>query len=178
MIDRKRTAFVMVDVQEKFAPAIHGFRDMVKNAAILARAARILSIPLIATEQYPKGLGRTVPEAGLDGTVRPIEKMHFSCFGSDEFVSRLEGTGAGTLVIFGIETHVCVLQTALDAVERGMKAIVAADAVSSRKREDRDIALDRMRQGGVIVESSEAVLFQLVGKAGTGEFRRISELVR
>ena len=167
-----------MDLQEKFAPVISGFGGIAARASMLVRAADILGIPLVVTEQYPKGLGRTVKQAGLDGSVKPIEKVHFSCFGSGEFVQRIRELGTDTLVIFGIEAHVCVLQTALDAVKRGMNAVVIADAVSSRKKEDKDAALDRMRQGNIKVETAEMVLFQLMDKAGTDEFKKISELVK
>jgi nicotinamidase-related amidase len=104
--------------------------------------------------------------------------MHFSCFGSPEFERRLKGTGADCLVIFGIEAHVCVLQTALDALKRGYSVRVAADAVSSRTAENKALAIERMRQSGILVESAEMVLFQLLQKAGTDEFRKVSALIK
>ena len=178
VLDRTASALVVIDVQEAYRGITVEHDRMQRGVRVLIEAAKVLGLPILATEQYPKGLGRTVKQAGLDGSVKPIEKVHFSCFGSGEFVQRIRELGTDTLVIFGIEAHVCVLQTALDAVKRGMNAVVIADAVSSRKKEDKDAALDRMRQGNIKVETAEMVLFQLMDKAGTDEFKKISELVK
>ncbi len=175
--DRKRTVFVMVDIQEKFVPVIRDIKEVMKNANILARAADILGIPFIFTEQYSKGLGRTVQDIKT-GAAKPIEKMHFSCMECPEFLERLIETRAKDMVLFGIESHVCVLKTALDALEKGFRVHVVADAVSSRRKEDRKYALDRMRQSGAYTVTTEMILFQLMEKAGTDEFRKISSLVR
>lgn len=175
---RDETAFVLVDIQEKFLPVIHNIQTVIDNANRLVRGASILKIPLIVTEQYPKGLGRTMDEIHLDEGQEIIEKISFDCFGCDGFVRKLEELTVGSLVIFGIEAHVCVLKTALEALARGYEAHVVADAVSSRTEENKILALERLRQSGVFVVSTEMVLFQLMDRAGTDEFKEISRLVK
>ena len=169
-----KTVFVMVDIQDMFVPVIKDLDRLVSNAKILIGSARILKIPLIVTEQYPKGLGRTIDKIGYKGEV--IEKMSFSCFGCDEFAGKIKGFDRA--VIFGIEAHVCVLQTALDALKKGIEVHVVADAISSRSSENKQMAIERMRQSGVFIVSTEMILFQLVEKAGTEEFKKISLLVK
>jgi len=172
---REKTAFVLVDIQEKFRPVIQGFDKVVGNVNKLVKGAEILKVPLIVTEQNPEKLGGIVEEIELP-EVEKISKMHFSCFGVEEFVKRVEGFEV--LVFFGIEAHVCILKTALDGIEKGFEVHVVADAVSSRNLEDKEIAIERMRQGGVFVDSTEIILFQLMEKAGTDEFRGISEIIK
>jgi len=171
-------AFVLVDIQERFAPVIHNIETVIDNANILVRSASILKIPLIVTEQYPKGLGRTVNEIDLDEGQEIIEKVSFDCFGCDSFTRKLEELEVRSLVIFGIEAHVCVLKTALGALARNYEAHVVADAVSSRTEENRILALERLRQSSVFVVSTEMILFQLMDRAGTDEFKSISGLIK
>lgn len=173
--DRKRTVFVMIDVQEKFVPVIRGVKDVIRNANILVKASEILRVPLLVTEQYPKGLGKTVNGIKVP---KPIEKMEFSCFGCREFVRKLDALKVKDVVIFGIEAHVCVLKTALDALEKGCRVHVVADAVSSRTKDNKELAIERMRQSGIYVVTTEMILFQLMDKAGTDEFKKISRLVK
>ncbi|MCD6495776.1 MAG: hydrolase [Candidatus Aenigmarchaeota archaeon] len=173
--ERKRTVFVMIDMQDKFVPAIDDIRNVISNAKILAESAGILGIPLLATEQYPKGLGHTVAELKPENVT---EKTEFSCLANAGFAEKLEKLKPKDLVLFGIEAHVCVLQTALDALEMGYRVHVVSDAVSSRKQHDRDRALERMGQSGAFTVTTEMILFQLLEKAGTEEFRKISALVK
>jgi nicotinamidase-related amidase len=175
---RDKVAFALVDIQEKFVPVIHNIETVIDNASKLVRGASILRIPLIVTEQYPKGLGRTVDEIGLDEGQEIIEKTSFDCFGCDDFTKKLEALQVKSLVILGIEAHVCVLKTALEAAARNYEAHVVADATSSRTEESKILALERLRQSGVFVASTEMILFQLMDRAGTDEFRAISRLVK
>ena len=176
-LTREKTAFVLIDVQEKFVPVMGDADKIVHNINILTKAAEILKIPLIVTEQYPKGLGKTyekihIPNADV------IEKIEFSCFDNKEFFHKIKEKGVNSLVLFGVESHVCVLKTALDAIENGIEVHVVADAVSSRTEENRKLALKRMRQSGVFIVSTEMIIFQLMEKAGTEEFKRIGGLVK
>ena len=155
--ERNEVAFIMIDIQEKFLPVIHNIDNVITNANRLAKSAYILNLPLIVTEQYPKGLGHTVSEIELSTDQRIIEKISFDCFGCDEFVEALKETKV--LVIFGIESHVCVLKTVLEAISRGYEVHVVADAVSSRTSDNRSIALERMRQSGAFIVSTEMILF-------------------
>lgn len=178
MPERNEVAFVLIDIQEKFLPVIHNIETVIANANKLVSSASILKIPLVVTEQYPKGLGRTVDEIDLDEGQKIIEKISFDCFGCHDFTRKIEGLGVRSLVLFGIEAHVCVLKTALGAVSSGYEVHVVADAVSSRTAENRVLALERLRQSGVFIVSTEMILFQLIDRAGTGEFKAISKLIK
>jgi len=178
-IPRKNdVAFILIDIQERFLPVIHNIETVIDNANKLVKGAEILKVPLIVTEQYPKGLGRTVDEINLSAGHEIIEKVSFDCFGCDRFTGKLEEIGVNSLVIFGIEAHVCVLKTALQAAARKYDTYVVADAVSSRTKENRTLALERLRQSGVFIVSTEMILFQLMDRSGTDEFKAISKLVK
>jgi nicotinamidase-related amidase len=174
-LDRDRTALVVVDVQEAFRPAVLDFERVAAETAKLIQGARALEVPVIVTEQYPKGLGATVPEVTehLDG-VQPIEKVCFSAAAADGF----DLAGRDQALVCGIETHVCVSQTAHDLLERGVEVHVARDAVSSRTEENRDVGLRKMERSGAIVTSVETALFELVGAAGSDEFKQVQRLVK
>jgi nicotinamidase-related amidase len=175
---RDRTAFLVVDFQEKFMPVIPEAEAILAHLVRICRAARILRVPLLVTEQYPKGLGQTVPELWpyLDGVER-IEKVCFSCFGEPKFTGMLEGLKVDTLILAGIEAHVCVAQTAFDAIEAGYQVHILEDAVGSRDPRNARIALDRLREAGAVISSTEMALFELLGRAGTPEFKEIQQLV-
>jgi nicotinamidase-related amidase len=174
-LERDRTALVVVDVQEGFRPVIGGFEDVARQAATLVQAARVLDLPVVVTEQYPKGLGPTVPELAehLDG-VEPLPKTIFSAPCADGF----DLQGRDQAIVCGIETHICVMQSALDLVDRGVHVEVAADAVSSRTELNRDVGLERMREAGARLTTVETALFELLRRAGTDEFKAIQKLIR
>lgn len=180
IIDKNDTVFVCIDIQEKFMSVIHDIDQVISNTNVLLTAARILDVPVVLTEQYPQGLGKTSQRIHLSPEERSnvIEKMSFSCLASDEFASRIKKLNRDALVLFGIETHVCLLQTALRGVKEGYEVHVIADATSSRTLQNKSLALDRMRHAGVFVASTEMVLFQLLTVAGTAEFRKISKLIK
>jgi nicotinamidase-related amidase len=137
----------------------------------------VLKIPLLVTEQYPKGLGKTSDKINLFEN-KGVEKISFSCFGCDEFNEKLKALNVTDLVLFGIETHVCVQKTALDALKNNYTVHVIADAVGSRKNQNKAIGIKRMKQSGAFVTSTESILFQLMDGAGTDEFKIISNLVK
>lgn len=178
ILDRRQTALLIIDMQEKFAPVIQEYDRIEAQIITLAKAFRILNLPIFCTEQYPKGLGRTTEplRRELDG-IEVVEKMHFTAVG-ETVVRALEKQAVTHIVIAGIETHVCILQSALDFVQMGYRVHVVHNATGSRRTSDRDAALERMRQHGITVSSVESVLFELMGVAGTDEFRRISQLVK
>lgn len=175
---RDDAIFVMIDIQEKFLPVIYDIHTVVENSNRLVTAGQIFSIPLIITEQYSKGLGKTINQIQLNDNQKTIEKISFDCFGCDEFVNTLNSFNKKTLIVFGIEAHVCVLQTCLHAIENGYEVHIISDAVSSRTLENKKIALNRMRQSGAFIASTEMILFQLMDRAGTDEFKAISKLVK
>jgi nicotinamidase-related amidase len=178
-LERDRTALVVVDVQEAFRPAVVDFDRVAENVAVMVQGAKILGIPTLVTEQYPKGLGHTVPEVArhLDG-VKPIEKVCFSAAETDEFREQLLERGRDQIMLCGIESHVCVSQTAEDLLSRSVEVHVAQDAVSSRTEENRALGLHKMEQAGAIRSSVETALFELLRAAGTPEFKEVQALVK
>ncbi len=179
MLKRDRCVLVVVDIQGKLAMLMDQRERLFQNVSKMVRGAKILGLPIILTEQYPKGLGPTIPEIRrLLSDVDPVEKICFSCMGSEEFVRRLEALGRDQVLLVGIETHVCVYQTARDLKERGFQVEIVADAVSSRRAADREVALGRMASMGIPLTTVEMALFELLGVAGTPEFKKILEIVR
>jgi nicotinamidase-related amidase len=172
------TALLVVDVQEKLLPKIHGAAGVVRNIGFLLDACQVLGVPASATEQYAKGLGPTVPElaAKLPGP-RP-DKLAFSSCAAPEIVEAFRRGGRPKVLATGIETHVCVLQTTLDLVSLGFRVFVAVDAVGSRYVIDHETALRRMEQAGVVLLTCEMAAFELTGVAGTPQFKEISRLVQ
>ena len=172
-------AVVLVDVQEKFMPVIHGAEQLVANCKVLLQGAKLLQVPVIATEQYPQGLGPIIPELQeLLGDVPRYEKVCFSCVDAEAFLERIEEIGCDQVLLCGVETHVCVLQTALDLLDQGCQVHVATDAVGSRNPEHHRIALERMQREGVTLTCVESALFEMLGAAGTEAFKAISRLVK
>jgi nicotinamidase-related amidase len=172
---------LIVDVQERLFNAMDADRrdEMIENIKILAQTATRLDVPILVTEQYPKGLGGTLPELReLFRDVRPLEKTAFSCCGADGFVDRLRAMGVEHVVVAGMEAHVCVLFTALDLLRGGYRVTVAADAVCSRTRANAEIGLAEARQAGAVVSSTETIVFRWLGRADTDVFREISKLLR
>jgi nicotinamidase-related amidase len=174
-LDRDRAALVVVDVQEAFRKAVLDFEAVAERVALLIQGAGVLEIPVVATEQYPKGLGSTVDEVAehLDDT-EPLEKTVFSAVRAEGF--DLEGRDQALVV--GIETHVCVSQTAHDLLGQGLEVHVARDAVSSRSVTDKETGLAKMESSGAVLTSAETALFELLGEAGTDEFKAIQKLVK
>ncbi len=174
-------ALVLIDLQERLFAAMDAERrdEVIANVKILVAAARRLGIPILVTEQYPKGLGHTLPEllARLENPT-VFEKTAFSCCAADGFLVRVRDLGADRIVLTGLETHVCVLLTALDLATSGFGVSVAADATCSRRRESRELGLAQARQAGVVVTSTETVVFQWLGRADSDAFREIAKLLR
>lgn len=175
LLDRRRAALVVVDMQEAFRPAVLDFKGTAAAVATLVRGARILGLPIVASEQYPKGLGRTVPEVAeqLAG-VEPLEKVCFSAAAADGF----DLGGSEQALLCGIETHVCVSQTAHDLLDRGIEVHVARDAVTSRTEANRELGLHKMEGSGAVLTSVETALFELVEAAGTDDFKQVQGLVK
>ena len=176
----KNIGVAVVDIQEKFRPAVPLFDTIAATSAVLIRAFKTLSIPIIATEQYPKGLGRTVEPvaSALGQTIKPLEKKSFSCCGASGFMEQLERNTITTVCVCGIETHVCVYQTVLDLVEKGMNVVVVADACGSRKALDHTTAIRRMEACGAVVMTVEMILFDLLGSAENPAIKDVQRLVK
>jgi nicotinamidase-related amidase len=176
LLERDKSCLVLIDVQEKLMPLVQNTDAVLARCQWLMRLAKDLTVPQLASEQYPKGLGLTVePLRSLVSQEELIEKVHFSCFKALEFKQRLEALQKKQMVLIGIETHVCVLQTALDLQEAGYEVYVVVDAVSSRFELDYKFGLKRMKQDGIHLITSEMVFFEWIGQAGTSEFRTFSK---
>jgi nicotinamidase-related amidase len=180
LLRRDATGLIVVDVQEAFRPAIDGFDGMARGCGILAEGFATLGRPVLASEQYPKGLGRTVPEVAehLPEGVEPVEKVRFSACGVEAFDRALEAADCRAWVVCGIESHVCVNQTVHDLLARGYEVHVAADAVASRSPVNRALGLEKVERAGARVTSVEMALFEMLEEAGSPEFKAISKLVR
>ena len=181
-LDRNNAILAVIDVQERLMAAIHGAAEVEANVARLIRGSRVLAVPAIVTEQYPKGIGPTtaiVREAMSEaGVAEPLQKMCFSSFGADEFARELRHAGRRQVILCGVEAHVCVYQTCRDLLGEGYEVHIVGDAISSRTVRNRDLALQRMALDGAHVTTTEMALFELTGAAGTDEFRAISKLVK
>ena len=200
-IIRDQAVGLLVDVQERLFPHMHEKDHLLTRLTVLFEGLKVLGVPHLATEQYKRGLGETIPElAGFagaatggtggsgdevggvvkaaGGTGGPFEKLAFSCCDDEPFFAALQATGRKSVIIGGIEAHVCVAQTSLDLVEAGFHPVVVADAVSSRKLSDKETALDRLRHSGATVTSVEAILFELCRVSRTDQFKAISALVK
>jgi nicotinamidase-related amidase len=152
---------------------------VVGTSVLLARVARLLGVPVIVTRQYPMGLGDSVPEiAATLADIAPVDKVTFSCCGEPAFTRRLRETARHQVILAGMETHICVAQTALDLRAEGYAVHVVADATCSRRPDDHRVALDRLMAAGVVVTSAESVIYEMLGCAGTDEFREVLELVK
>jgi nicotinamidase-related amidase len=175
-LEAERCALIVVDIQEKLLPPIFENTRLLKNSQLLIRLAGILKIPALVTTQYAKGLGNTTPEiASLLPDAQPIDKQMFSCFGSDQFCSllkRLPGN-RNTVLLCGMESHICVMQTALGALREGYIVHVASDAVSSRTEWNWKIGLDRMRAAGAVISSTEMILYELLRSSGSPAFKEL-----
>lgn len=176
-LDRTRAALLLVDFQVRLLPAMHDAGRVLANAVRLVRAAGLLGLPVAVTEQYPKGLGPTVPELAqeLAGVAR-FEKAAFSAFGAPGLPEWLRGRDQ--VLLAGIEAHVCICQTGLDLLAAGVEAFLVADATSSRTPANAQCGLERLRAAGAVVVSTEMALFELLGTAAAAEFKAVQSLVK
>ncbi|MDI6844410.1 MAG: isochorismatase family protein [Anaerosomatales bacterium] len=179
LVRREDAVVVVVDVQDRLAAAMPRRAETVAAVRTLVRGAGELGVPVIATRQYPQGIGEIVPEiAGALSGARVIDKMSFDCMAEPAFVEALRGFGKRQAVLCGMEAHICVTQTALSMAAAGLEPVVVADAVCSRRDFDRDVAFDRLRHHGVEVVTSEQALYEMLGRAGTQEFKRALAIVK
>lgn len=179
MLQPDSAALVLIDIQGKLATLMHRREELYRNLQILIEGIQILEIPIFWVEQYPEGLGPTIPEvADLLPDQQPMPKLCFSACGLAEFMEQLRAGGQKQLLLAGIETHICVYQTARDLLSQGYHVEVVADAVSSRTPENRQVGLDRMTRAGAWITSVETALFELLRQAGTQPFKKIARLVK
>jgi nicotinamidase-related amidase len=174
-----KAVLVVIDFQERIFPAINEHEMLKRNVPLLIEGMKALGVPVIVTEQYVKGLGPTIAEIAekLEGIAR-IEKASFSCCDEPGFMMELASSGKDQVIITGIESHVCVLQTVIDLQQNGYHPVVVEDCISSRKPNDKKIAIERMRKEGVTITTYEAILFELLRYSGGETFKAISRLVK
>jgi nicotinamidase-related amidase len=178
-LGRDETALLIIDIQERLAAVMQDREKVVGNCLHLIEAAKLLGLPILVTEQYPKGLGGTTTE--LQAAVphfNPIEKLAFDCCGEPAFMTALTKLGRKKIIVAGMETHVCVLQTATSLLREGYAVHVVRDAVCSRTDADRDVGVEYMRDAGAVITGTETALFQLLRTAGTAEFKAISQRIK
>ena len=175
-IDRDRTALLVIDFQQRLMPAIHDASSVLANAGRLIEAAKKLGVPAIVTEQYPRGLGPTVPELAVDGMPK-LAKMDFDATRADGFFELLP-KDRPDIVVAGCEAHVCVMQTVVGLIDAGHAVYVVRDAIGSRRAESKEAAVERMRHHGAGIVTTEMALFEWLGTAADPHFREISVLIR
>ena len=176
LISRKNSVLIIIDVQDKLMPRIPNREKVIANIVRLLKFSHIIGLPILLTEQ--EKLGHTLPEIKKEiPNLQPITKSAFNCFLGDEFTNRIRQIGPKTLILTGVETHICIAQTAIAAIPK-FEVQVVSDAVSSRLLDNWAIGLERMRQSGVTITSTEMLIFELLGKAGTDEFRATLKLMK
>ncbi len=179
LIQTEKSLLLVIDIQTRLAPAIHDAPRLMANVIKLLQASRRLEVPCLATEQYPRGLGQTVPEiAELLSADAVVEKIHFSALAEPGFAERLKSSGRKQLVVVGMEAHVCVLQSVMEFLEAGYEVFLVADATGSRTPENAALAMERMRAAGARIVSSEMVIFEWMRRADIDCFKEISALIK
>lgn len=178
-IEKDQTLGVVIDIQERLFPHIHQNDALLKKSQILLQGLQALKVPLLVTQQYTKGLGETVePIKSILEQSNYIEKKAFSCCDDTSFSGELSEHNRKNVILIGIESHICVLQTAIDLKSKGYQAIVVEDCVSSRNENDKKIAIERLRYEGAIITTTESILLELARYSGTPEFKVISKLIK
>lgn len=179
MISSQDTVLLIIDVQGKLAQVVYESEAVERNISKLVRAAKILGVPVLYTEQYPKGLGHTVEALQeLLSEEEPLEKIAFSCCAEESFMEKLRGLNRNNVLVTGMETHVCVYQTANELIEYGYSVHLIADAVTSRTRENREIGIRCIEKAGAWLKSTEMVIFELLRIAQGEEFKAISKIIK
>ena len=178
-ITKDNTSAVIVDIQERLFPHMYNREELELNVGILMKGLNLLNVPLLITEQYPGGLGKTIPSlSDIKGSIEPIEKISFSCCDESRFLKELNMLNKKFVILAGIETHVCILQTVLDLMDSGFQPVLVEDCVSSRKENDKRVAVERIRSEGAVITTYESVLLELCRVAGTETFKKISGLIK
>jgi nicotinamidase-related amidase len=180
ILDQNQAVLVVVDLQEAFRSPIPDFSEIAVNTSIVVRGFQILEVPIIVTEQYPKGLGRTAEEIlfSLNEEAEIVEKSAFSACGANSFIEKLKESGKKQVVLAGIEAHICVNQTAHDLLNEGLQVHLLLDCISSRKTHDKQTGIEKMRQSGAIPANVEMALFELMRDSKHEKFKEIQSLVK
>ncbi len=179
-LSREQAALAVIDMQEAFRPVISDFADVASRIAKAVQGARLLEVPVIVTEQYPKGLKHTAEEIipHLSSEHPTIEKMCFSSCGAGDFQARLADRNVKQVIVCGIEAHICVTQTVLDLLSRGLEVHLLVDCITSRRRENKEIALARLTQAGAVPSNLEMALFEMMRTADSPQFKAVQSLIK
>jgi nicotinamidase-related amidase len=179
-LSRESAALAVIDMQEAFRPVMPDFGEVASRIVVAVEGARLLEVPVIVTEQYPRGLKHTAGEivAKLPVELKPIEKSCFSSCGAEDFISQLTSRNVKQVMVCGIEAHICVLQTSLDLLARGFEVFLLADCITSRRPENKQAALARLTQAGAIHSTLEMVLFEMMRTADSPQFKAIQNLIK
>lgn len=179
LIRANDSVLIVIDIQERLVPAMHAPEGILKNASLLLNAAKVCRVPAILTEQYPQGLGPTVPEIVKSAGQSPIiEKLHFSCMEDGNFRSHFKSLSRNQAILAGMEAHVCVLQTAGSLIEAGYEVFVVSDATASRSIDNETACINRLNSSSASIVSTEMVVFEWLGKAGTPAFNELLPLIK
>ncbi len=180
LLDRKRVALVVIDMQEKFRPIMEDFDEVAARIAVMVQGCRLLTVPILVTEQYPQGLGLTAMEiqAHLPEDTKPIEKLTFSSCGVPEFDLQLREQHIEQVMIVGIEAHICVSQTAHDLLQLGYQVHLIREAIGARLPANREVALTKMQRAGAILSSVEMALFEMMKASDAAEFKAVQKLIK
>jgi len=180
-IDKERSCLLVIDIQERLFNSMEYEirKNVVKNAGILIETAKVFGIPIIVTEQYSKGLGPTIPDVKQHiPDIVPLDKNHFDCMQDEAISKKVIDLQKRIVIICGIETHICVLYTALALLRKGFNVVIASDAVCSRRTHEWKMGIRSLRDAGAIVYSTETISFMLIGRSGTEEFKKLSPLFK
>ena len=179
LLVKENTGLLIIDVQEKLMEVMGQKKRVTDNIVKLLNLSRLYNLPVILTEQYPKWLGPTLPEVKeFLASYEPIDKLHFNCCDVDTFNARLESEGLKNIILTGVESHICVFQTCFSLLERGYSVHVPQDAVDSRTEENWRVGLELMKETGAMITSTEAVIYQILKKAGTKEFKEMLKIIK
>jgi len=179
LLEREQTGLIVVDVQAKLMGVMGRKQRVMENVIRLLQLSKLFALPIILTEQYPKWLGPTLPEITEDfPDDEPIAKLHFNCCDVDAFNERLDSAGLKNIILTGVESHICIFQTCVSLIEKGYQVHVPQDAVDSRTDENWGVGLELMRKAGAFITSTETVIYQILKKAGTPEFKQMSKFVK
>jgi len=179
-LSRASAALAVIDMQEAFRPVIPDFSEVASRIAIAVEGARLLEVPVIVTEQYPKGLKHTAEEIlpSLPAEMKAIEKSCFSSCGATDFLYQLASRDIKQVIVCGIEAHICVMQTTLDLLERGFEVFLLVDCITSRKPENKEAGLARLTQAGAVLSTLEMCLFEMMASSDSPQFKAIQKLIK
>lgn len=178
ILNKETAALLVIDIQEKIMPAMLNSERVLENAVKLIRGFKVMNLPVYYTEQYPKGLGPTTAVLKEELPGDAVQKMTFSCYGAGNLFKELAQKRLTQVIVCGVESHVCVQQSAMDLTANGFQVYLAADAVSSRRELDYNTAMERMRMNGIQVTTTESILFELLNVCGTDEFKAVSKIIK